>query len=101
MTRLSHHFAVVTGASTGIGYELAKCCAEAGSDLLVAADESDIEAAANAFRRYGNEVNAIQADLATEEGVDKLYAAAGGRPVDAARQCRAWSWAWFPRPRVS
>ncbi|WP_080507326.1 hypothetical protein [Rhodopseudomonas palustris] len=32
--------AVVTGASTGIGYELAKCCGKAGYDLLIAADES-------------------------------------------------------------
>ena len=32
-------FAVVTGASTGIGFELAKCCAENGYDLLIAADE--------------------------------------------------------------
>lgn len=76
-------FAIVTGASTGIGYELAKCCAEAGFDLLIAADESDIEPAAATLRRLGRQVEAVQADLATTEGVDKLYAAIKGRPVDA------------------
>ena len=38
--------AVVTGASTGIGLELAKCCAEDGFDLIIAADEPAIKEAA-------------------------------------------------------
>ena len=83
MTPTTRPFAVVTGASTGIGYELAKCCAEDGFDLLVAADEPEIEKAADAFRRFGGKVDALQADLATEEGVQRLYDAAAGRPVDA------------------
>jgi NAD(P)-dependent dehydrogenase (short-subunit alcohol dehydrogenase family) len=37
------HFAIVTGASTGIGLELAKRCAEEGFDLLIAADEPEID----------------------------------------------------------
>ena len=45
--------AVVTGASSGIGYELAKQCAAAGFDLLVAADEPAIKAAADSFRAEG------------------------------------------------
>jgi short-subunit dehydrogenase len=75
--------AIVTGASTGIGYELAKCCAEHGFDLLVAADEPEIFDAAQDFRTLGVAVEAIEADLATLEGVDKLYAATNGRPVAA------------------
>jgi short-subunit dehydrogenase len=75
--------AIVTGASTGIGYELAKCCAEHGFDLLVAADEPAIHEAAQEFRALGVAVEAVEADLATLEGVDKLYGAAGGRRVDA------------------
>jgi len=75
--------AVVTGASTGIGHELAKHCAENGFDLIVAADEPRIHEAAQAFRGMGVEATAVEADLATLEGVDKLTAAIGGRPVDA------------------
>jgi uncharacterized protein len=81
----SHPLAIVTGASTGIGYELAKCCAREGFDLVVAADESEIERAASDFRALGVAVIAVEADLATVEGVDKLLATAAGlgRPVDA------------------
>jgi uncharacterized protein len=76
-------FAIVTGASTGIGFELAKRCAQEGYDLLIAADEPEIEQAAAALRQGDTEVAAVRADLATTEGVDKLYSAAKGRPVDA------------------
>jgi uncharacterized protein len=76
-------FAIVTGASTGIGFELAKRCAKEGYDLLIAADEPAIERAATSLRGAGVEVEAVQADLSTTEGVDKLYAATNGRAVDA------------------
>jgi short-subunit dehydrogenase len=75
--------AIVTGASAGIGYELAKICAENGFDLLIAADQPEIRDAAEEFRRLGADVEAVEADLATVDGVDKLYAAARGRPVEA------------------
>src|SRR3954454_3357330 len=75
--------AVVTGASTGIGYELAIQCARHGFDLVVAADEAAIFQAADVFRKEGVEVEALEANLATTEGCDKLYAAIKGRPVDA------------------
>jgi uncharacterized protein len=76
-------FAIVTGASTGIGFELAKRCAKEGYDLLIAADEAAIEQAAISLRSAGTQLEAVQADLATMEGVEKLYAAAKGRAVDA------------------
>ncbi|MBV9778047.1 MAG: SDR family NAD(P)-dependent oxidoreductase [Acetobacteraceae bacterium] len=75
--------AIVTGASSGIGYELAKCCAQNGYDLVIAADEPAINDAAQTFRNLGVSVEAVQADLATIEGVDRLYGAAKGRPVEA------------------
>jgi uncharacterized protein len=74
--------AVVTGASTGIGYELAKCCATHGFDLLIAADEAAITETAAQLRSTGVAVDAVEADLATIDGVDELYAAAKGRPVE-------------------
>jgi uncharacterized protein len=83
MTSDTRPLAMVTGASAGIGYELAKCCAEQGFDLLVAADQPAIQAAAQEFRALGAAVEAIEADLATLDGVDKLYAATHGRPVEA------------------
>jgi short-subunit dehydrogenase len=79
----SRQFAIVTGASTGIGLELAKCCAREGFDLLIAADEPEIDNAAATIRKLGADVAAVQADLSTTEGVDRLVAAAAGRPVDA------------------
>ena len=79
----SRPLAIVTGASSGIGYELAKQCAENGFDLLVAADESRIQQAAQDFQALGAAAEAVQADLATTEGVDQLFAALGGRPVAA------------------
>src|SRR5947209_9779681 len=77
--------AIVTGASTGIGYELATICAENGFDLIIAADEPKINQAAQALRTLGAEVEAVEADLATLDGVEKLYEKAKslGRPVDA------------------
>jgi len=74
--------AMVTGASTGIGYHLADECAQHGYDLIVAADEPQIEKAAQALETRGVKVTPVEADLSTTEGVDKLYAAAQGRKID-------------------
>jgi uncharacterized protein len=79
----SGQLALVTGASSGIGLELARCCVREGYDVLIAADESEIEQAATDLRAEGGgKVDAVQADLSTMEGVDKLYNAAKGRNVD-------------------
>jgi short-subunit dehydrogenase len=74
----STQFAVVTGASSGIGYELAKLFAENGFDVLVAAED---DAIATAAAEIGAE--AVQVDLAEPAGVEELYRRIGGRPVDA------------------
>jgi uncharacterized protein len=74
--------AVVTGASSGIGYELAKICASNGFDLIVAADEP-LDEAARAFRGLGSTVDTVEADLATVAGVDQLTSRIGSRNVDA------------------
>jgi short-subunit dehydrogenase len=77
--------AVVTGASTGIGLELARLCAQQGWDLIIAADEPLIENAASELSQMGINCLPVQCDLAAEEGVAKLTSAiqGAGRPVDA------------------
>jgi uncharacterized protein len=82
MDETSRRLAVVTGASTGIGYELAKQCAQHGFDLLIAADEAAVQEAASELRATGVAVKAVEADLATTQGVDRLYAAANGRGIE-------------------
>jgi len=81
-TRNGGGLAMVTGASSGIGFELAVLCAKDGFDLLVVSDSAKIEEAAKQFQNYGVQVTAVEADLATREGVDKFYEAANGRQVD-------------------
>jgi uncharacterized protein len=80
-----HPLAVVTGASSGIGLELAKQFAQHGYDLLVAAEDDGISNAASTLRGLGAQVNSVKVDLSTYEGVEDLYQRmkALGRPVDA------------------
>src|SRR4051812_49820508 len=73
--------AVVTGASSGIGYELAKQFATNGFDLIVCAEDDAIATRAREMEGLGASTEAVQADLATPAGVDRLYGritAAGG-----------------------
>jgi len=79
---MADKLAIITGASTGIGFELATFAAQDGYDLIVVADEPLIDAAATDFKQFGTEVRSVQADLATIEGVDLVLAAAGGRRID-------------------
>ncbi len=77
--------AVVTGASTGIGLELARLCAQQAWDLVIAADEARIHDAARELSGLGVQCTPVQADLSTREGVDQLLAVIdrAGRPVHA------------------
>ena len=74
--------AVVTGASSGIGLELARLAAQDGHDLVIAADQGALEEAAQALRALGASVESVEADLSTSFGVDKLMLAVAGRPVE-------------------
>jgi short-subunit dehydrogenase len=78
-------FAVVTGASSGIGLELAKQFAEHGFDLLIVADSPKIVEAGRTLKSYNVSISEAQIDLASPEGVEELYRVIhdAGRPVDA------------------
>jgi len=77
--------AVVTGASAGIGFELARQFAQNGFDLIVAASGERIADAARELAQDGAQVEPVQVDLAKPEGVEALYSRIGaaGRPVEA------------------
>jgi len=79
---MPNKLAIITGASTGIGFELATLAAKGGYDLIVVADEALIDAAAADSRQFGTDVQSVEADLSTIEGVDRLLAATGGRTID-------------------
>jgi uncharacterized protein len=84
-TEQDRRLAVVTGASSGIGLELAKVFAEEGFDLLIAAEDAELTQALEALKETGVNVEAHRVDLATEAGVIELYRhiQQTGRPVDA------------------
>lgn len=78
-------FAVITGASKGIGHELARVFASNGYDLLTTAGLEQIEQAGRELGPLGTHVQTVLSDLARYEGVEKLWQAveSTGRPVDA------------------
>jgi uncharacterized protein len=84
-TSSSKPFAVVTGASSGIGYELARQFAQNGFDLLIASQGGGIRDAARNLEALGAEVISVQVDLADHAGIHQLISQMqqAGRPVEA------------------
>jgi short-subunit dehydrogenase len=78
--------ALITGASSGIGLQLAKEFAQHGFDLVIAADDADIHKAAAELSEFNTDVRPVQVDLRTAGGVETLHrqATEGGRQLDAA-----------------
>src|SRR5436305_15083748 len=72
----------VAGETSEIAFYWAKEGAENGFDLLIAADSTELEEAADKLRSLGVDVQTVETDLANTEGVDELYEATNGRPVD-------------------
>ena len=77
--------AVVTGASSGIGLELAKLFAAAGYDLVITAEDAELADARAGIAAAGVDVQAVQVDLTRSGAVEELWARvrATGKPVAA------------------
>ncbi len=82
---MANQLAVVTGASSGIGYNLAKVFAENGFDVVIASNGDRLTKAAADFETLGVQVKAVEADLATYDGVKSFWSQVEslGRAVDA------------------
>jgi len=85
MSTTERPLALVTGASSGIGRELAKQFASHGHDLVIAAEDQELQEAARELEGLGAQVEAVQVDLSGDEGVDELWrrCTAAGRPLSA------------------
>ena len=70
---MARNFAMVTGASSGIGFSLANELASRGYDVIVAAAGDRLASTVESLRVHGTEIIAVRADLATREGVDALW----------------------------
>jgi len=84
-SKSERQFAVVTGASSGIGYELAKQFARNGFDVLITSEDGTLSEAAKSIAAEGGMTTEFRADLSTPEGVEELYGhlRSLNRPVDA------------------
>jgi short-subunit dehydrogenase len=82
---MASKFAVVTGASSGIGLELARVFGQNGYDVLINSGSEKIEQAASDLRKLGIQVIPVESDLTTYDGVEKLWREieAAGREIDA------------------
>ncbi|MCW2778130.1 MAG: short-chain dehydrogenase/reductase [Frankiales bacterium] len=81
MTAPTRPLALVTGASSGIGLEIARELAARDHDLLLVAEDERVHLTAASL-----DAQAVRADLATAEGVEELWTAvlATGRPLEVA-----------------
>jgi len=83
MTQSTRNLAIVTGASSGIGFDLARLCARNGFDLVLAADRPGLDEAQRLCESEGADVSTLDVDLSTTDGVDQLLALVGDRPIAA------------------
>src|SRR5436190_7869391 len=83
---MARQFAIVTGASSGIGFSLAKELADRDYDLAVCSSGERLQASAEELRSYGGQVVEVQADLATQDGVKQFWneVSSLGRTIDVA-----------------
>jgi short-subunit dehydrogenase len=79
----SRPLALITGASSGIGLELARQFAQNGYDLVITAEDADgLETAAQSLQANGGQVETVVADLREREAVHTIIASVEGRDID-------------------
>ncbi len=84
MNSSTRQLAVITGASSGIGLELARQCLDNGFDVIIAADRPmEASTAALKTERRDATIETVECDLAIKGGVEKLLQVVGTRQVDA------------------
>jgi short-subunit dehydrogenase len=78
--------ALVTGASSGIGRELAREFATHDFDVIAVAEDDEIVGAVKDLQRHGTTIEALKVDLSKDDGVERCweYVRSRGRPLDAA-----------------
>lgn len=83
---MANPLAIVTGASSGIGFSLAKELASRGYDLVLSSAGSRLDSAVNEVRSFGTNVTEFKSDLATKAGVTALWGELLelGRPIEIA-----------------
>lgn len=78
--RLDGQVALVTGASKGIGWDLAKAMAHAGASVAVAArDQESLERLADEIRIDGGEAIAVELDVRDVEQISTVFEDVRGR----------------------
>lgn len=82
MPRKLSGFAIVTGASSGIGLELARLVARDGCDMLLVADENLSDARMQIRAAGARKVEVLEADLGTDAGIEALLEIVQSRQVD-------------------
>lgn len=83
MAKQNKGYALITGATSGIGYELAKLFAQDGYDIIaVARTQEDLQIVADEFSRYGVTVKPIAKDLFGERAATELYEEVKAMGVD-------------------
>jgi short-subunit dehydrogenase len=83
---MARPFAVITGASSGIGLALAHELAGRGYDLAICSAGERLQGATESLKSNGTEVIDVRADLATREGVKRFWdeITSLGRDIDIA-----------------